>query len=143
MAQGARSHRGARQLLVLVSAVIASAAGIAACTLGFDRFAPQGAVDASADSKASDGGTDGGAGSDGGGADGCGTVAECVVEAGACGAACGQVSQQCLMQCPNMQCRNGCLKMEQSCRNGCASACAACVPQGCLAAACVDAALGP
>ena len=151
MSLGALRRAG---LFVLASTAVPAAGGLAACTLGFDRFAPS--ADASADGTRGDARADGNGGLDvveggqplpeaGTSPDGCAGALDCVGEAGACGAACGQTSQQCQSQCPNTGCRNGCIKAEQSCRSGCASACATCTQaEGCSTqAGCPDAAGAP
>jgi hypothetical protein len=144
--------------LALAAVAFAAVSGLAACTLGFNRFEPS--VDASADGASGDARADGGAGvdarTDGDAgvddvdagqplADGCTGAAQCVGEAGACGSGCGQVSQQCQMQCPNKPCRDGCISAEQTCRSGCAGACTTCaLAEGCAAqTACQDAAGAP
>jgi hypothetical protein len=114
-------------LLGLACAAIAAGCGLGACALGFDRFDPGSAADASS----GDARSDAKAALDAGDA-GCTGAVDCVAEAGACGAACGRVSQQCQSQCGGGQCRNGCIKAEQSCRAGCASTCATCaMAEGC------------
>jgi hypothetical protein len=111
--------------------VVGVSMALAACTLSFDRFDPE-----------ADGATspaDTGSGSDVHDAGqpldapdsepsdaGCMAAQGCFDAAGACGTACGQTSQQCQSMCPNMPCRNGCIKTEQTCRLGCGSTCTAC-----------------
>jgi hypothetical protein len=141
-------------VLAFTSTAVVAACGLAACTLGFNQFAPS--ADASADETRGAAGTDGNAGLDvvdGGrplpeasaAEDGCAGALDCVGEAGACGAASGQTSEQCQSNCPNTGCRNGCIKAEQSCRSACSGACTTCaLAEGCSAqVGCLDAAAGP
>ena len=103
-------------LLGLAATVLAASSGLAACALGFDRFAPGSRADGGAgDSGAGD--TGGGSGHDAADAgqppdagptpDACAGAADCRTHASACGTACGQASQQCQGACHNQQCQNG------------------------------------